>query len=63
LSRKFLKLKKWHPLRPVPIVRTKRFEVSSVTPEDAIEQMELLGHFFYLFIDATDGRLSVIYKR
>ncbi len=45
------------------IVRTKRFEVSSVTPEDAIEQMELLGHFFYLFIDATDGRLSVIYKR
>ena len=45
------------------IVRTKRFEVTATTPEDAIEQMELLGHFFYIFVDATDGQLSVIYKR
>ncbi|MFP4344008.1 MAG: ribosome hibernation-promoting factor, HPF/YfiA family [Anaerolineales bacterium] len=45
------------------IVRTKRFEVSSMLPEDATDQMELLGHFFYVFLDATDGMLSVVYKR
>ncbi len=45
------------------IARVKEFEVSSVLPEDAIEQMELLGHHFFLFIDAADGRLSVVYRR
>lgn len=45
------------------IVRMKEFEVSSITPEEAIEQMELLGHRFYIYIDGNDGRLSVIYRR
>jgi putative sigma-54 modulation protein len=45
------------------IVRVKEFEVSSITPEDAVEQMELLGHHFFLFLDAEDGRLSLIYRR
>ncbi len=45
------------------IVRVKEFEVSSVLPEDAIEQMELLGHHFFLFVDASDGRISVVYRR
>ncbi|TFG72841.1 MAG: ribosome-associated translation inhibitor RaiA [Anaerolineales bacterium] len=45
------------------IVRVKEFEVSSITPDDAMEQMELLGHHFFLFLDANDGRLSVIYRR
>ncbi len=45
------------------IVRVKEFEVSSILPEEAIEQMELLGHHFYIYIDANDGLLSVIYRR
>ena len=45
------------------IVRVKRFEVSSITPEEAVEQMELLGHYFYVFLDGTDGQLSIIYRR
>ncbi len=45
------------------IVRVKEFEVSSITPEEAVEQMELLGHRFYVFLDGNDGRLSVIYRR
>lgn len=45
------------------IARVKEFEVSSVLPEEAIEQMELLGHHFFLFVDAADGRLSVVYRR
>ncbi|MBN2004873.1 MAG: ribosome-associated translation inhibitor RaiA [Anaerolineae bacterium] len=45
------------------IVRVKEFEVSSIMPEEAIEQMELLGHRFYIYLDGNDGRLSVIYRR
>lgn len=45
------------------IVRVKEFEVSAIPPEDAVEQMELLGHHFYVFLDGNDGRLSVVYKR
>ncbi|MGC9346886.1 MAG: ribosome hibernation-promoting factor, HPF/YfiA family [Anaerolineae bacterium] len=48
---------------PPSIVRVKEFEVSSVLAEDAIEQMELLGHHFFIYMDASDGRLSVVYKR
>ncbi len=45
------------------IVRVKEFEVSSILADEAIEQMELLGHRFFIFVDATDGRLSVVYRR
>lgn len=45
------------------IVRVKEFEVGSLLPEEAVEQMELLGHYFFVFLDGTDGRLSVVYKR
>ncbi len=45
------------------IVRMKEFEISSITPNDAIDQMELLGHQFFVFRDGTDGRVSVVYKR
>lgn len=49
---------------PTPnIVRIKEFEVHSITPEEAIEQMELLDHLFYIYLDGNDGRLSVIYRR
>ncbi len=48
---------------PVNIVRIKEFEVSSISPTEAIEQMELLGHQFFIFRDGNDGRLSVLYKR
>jgi putative sigma-54 modulation protein len=45
------------------IVRVKEFEVNSITPEEAVEQMELLDHLFYIYLDGNDGRLSVIYRR
>jgi len=48
---------------PPHIVRIKEFEVHSITPEEAIEQMELLDHLFYIYLDGNDGRLSVIYRR
>jgi putative sigma-54 modulation protein len=45
------------------IVRKKRFHILPMTEEEAIEQMELLGHNFFLFADRNDGKLNVVYRR
>jgi putative sigma-54 modulation protein len=45
------------------IVRVKRFRVSPMDPEEAIEQMELLGHNFFVFYNADGGRFNVVYRR
>jgi putative sigma-54 modulation protein len=46
-----------------PIVRTKRFVVQPMAKEDAVEQMELLGHSFFVFFDADTKRMGVLYRR
>jgi putative sigma-54 modulation protein len=45
------------------IVRVKRFAVSPMSEEEAIEQMELLGHDFYVFYNPNSGHMSVLYRR
>jgi len=45
------------------IVRLKRFQVRPMTPEEAIEQMALLGHEFYVFLNADESALNVLYLR
>ena len=45
------------------IVRIKRFQVSPMNPEEAIEQMELLGHDFFVFYNADGGQFNVVYRR
>jgi putative sigma-54 modulation protein len=45
------------------IVRIKRFPIRPITPEEAIEQMELLGHDFYVFYNAEAGEINVLYRR
>ena len=45
------------------IVRVKRFELVPMTPSEAVEQMELLGHQFFVFFDADEGGVSVVYRR
>ena len=45
------------------IVRVKRFEIRPMSPEEAIEQMELLGHLFYVFLNADEDAINVLYKR
>ena len=45
------------------IVRTKRFRMTPMSPEEAVEQMELLGHDFFVFYDADEGQINVIYRR
>ena len=48
---------------PGHIVRTKSFSVVPMNIEEAIEQMELLGHTFFVFQHAETGMTNVIYKR
>jgi putative sigma-54 modulation protein len=48
---------------PGEIVRVKRFEVLPMMPEEAIEQMELLGHSFYIFLNTDEKAINVVYKR
>lgn len=49
---------------PFTIVRTKRFSIKPMTPEEAILQMNLLGHNFFTFKNQEeDGVFSVVYKR
>ena len=45
------------------IVRTKRFPLKPITPEEAIIDMELLGHNFYVFINSQTMDVNVVYKR
>jgi len=45
------------------VVRVKRFEMVPMTTEEAIEQMELLGHQFFVFLNAEEGGINVIYRR
>jgi putative sigma-54 modulation protein len=45
------------------LVRTKKFKTAPMSAEEAIEQMELLGHSFFLFMNADTGDLNVLYRR
>ena len=47
----------------VKIIRTKRFDIKPMYPEDACVQMELLGHSFYVFMNAETEQVNVVYKR
>ncbi len=48
---------------PKRVVKSKRFLVKPMLIDEAISQMELLGHDFFLFIDADTERLNLLYRR
>ncbi len=45
------------------ILKTKRFAIEPMFPEDAVTRMEELGHEFFIFVDAEDEKLCVLYRR
>ncbi|MFI3172688.1 MAG: ribosome-associated translation inhibitor RaiA [Eubacteriales bacterium] len=47
----------------VKIVKTKQFGIKPMFPEDAVVQMGLLGHDFYVFANANTDEVNVVYKR
>lgn len=55
--------KESEPLDEVRIIRTKRFDMKPMYPEDACIQMELLGHNFFVFYNAESEEVNVVYKR
>lgn len=46
-----------------PIIRYKEVFVSAMTEDEAIEQMELLGHTFFLYFNDQTNSVNVVYKR
>jgi len=45
------------------VVKTKKFELTPMTVDEAIMQMELLQHSFYIFLDMEADSVNVVYKR
>jgi len=53
-----------HPGDRIPqIIKTKRFDLKPMLPEEAVMQMELLDKDFFIFANAGSGQVNVIYKR
>lgn len=48
---------------PVRVGRVKRFHMVPMDEEEAIEQMELLGHDFYVFFNINHNQINVVYRR
>jgi putative sigma-54 modulation protein len=51
------------PGRRSRIVKTKRFAIEPMFEEDALARMEELGHVFFIFVNAENERVCVLYKR
>ena len=49
----------WSPV----VIRQKRFPAKRMSVRDAVDQMELVGHPFYLFVDDASGECAVVYRR
>lgn len=47
----------------IKIIRSKRFAMKPMDPEEACIQMELIGHDFYVFNNANTDEVNVVYKR
>jgi putative sigma-54 modulation protein len=70
------RLQRWHETKkPAPdaeepveepsavIVRRKRFQLLPMTEPEAVEQLDLLGHDFFLYLDDDTGSVNVLYRR
>ncbi|KUK13625.1 MAG: ribosome-associated translation inhibitor RaiA [Synergistetes bacterium] len=52
-----------HPEEEPKIVKVKRFQLKPMFPEEAIMQMDLLGHDFFVFLNAETNQVNVVYRR
>ena len=51
------------PEGDIKIVRSKKIESKPMTPEEAVLQMELIGHNFFIFTNGETGEANVVYRR
>ena len=66
LAEQFAELEDEEPAQELPdgrVVRRKEHAVSSMTVDEAAAQMELLGHNFFVFLNAENGGINVVYRR
>jgi len=49
--------------RKPEVVKQKKFSLKPMTVEEAIEELELLGHTFFVFLEAKSNTVQVVYKR
>jgi putative sigma-54 modulation protein len=47
----------------VAITKTKQFTVNPMTPDEAVLQLELVGHDFFVFRNADSEGINVVYRR
>ena len=50
-------------LEPAKLVKTKQFNLTPMEIDEAMEEFELLGHNFYVFLDKEGGKVKVLYLR
>lgn len=50
-------------LEPRTVLRRKQYSLEPMHEEEAIEQMELLGHDFFVFLNADSGGVNIVYQR
>ena len=62
LARTFMEAEDYEE-ESVRIERVKKFDIKPMYPEDACVQMELLGHSFFVFINADTDETNVVYRR
>jgi putative sigma-54 modulation protein len=48
---------------PSAIIKYKKFEMKPMSPEEAVDQMELIDKNFYIFANQTSGNINVVYRR
>ena len=63
LAKRFKKQEAFHPEALAALVKRKRFAVRPMDVEEAILQMNLIGHDFFMFFNAETEAMNVVYRR
>ena len=62
-SQAFIEEEDERPEEDIRIVKTKKFAIKPIDPEEACLQMEMLGHNFSVFLNADTDQVNVVYRR